>query len=584
MRPARPAERIVPRTSMVVPAPNEESHRTQTAAGALVEVLVALGVEHAFGLVGGAIAPFCDALLGSSIQVMHARHEGGAGFAAVESSLASGRPALVFTTTGPGLTNAITGMVAARWEGAKVILVSGVTSSHQRGRGAFQETSPYTMGGTGLFHPGAIFDYAVTVESAAELHEVASRLASGLARPGAFVAHVALPIAIQSIPAESPVRARVASMRPGCDDAGVAQIAEMLAHEPFVVWLGFGARDASHAVRQLVERSGAKVMCSPRAKGIFPEDHPQFLGVTGLGGHASVGSYMVAHRPRHVLVLGSRLGEFTSFWAPELTPRESFVHVDIDATSFGAAYPEVETVGVQAEIRPFVMALANQFDAPSSRTVGTRPLDVAPIPRRDFGVRPTAAMAAIQRVIVDATDAIVLTEAGNAFLLGSHLLRFSEAGRYRTSTGFGSMGHAVAGVIGAALGGRRKAVAIVGDGAMLMQSEVSTAVQYGIKAVWIVLNDARYGMVDSGMRANGLRPVETEIPSADFIAIARGMGADGIRVTCETDLDLALESAMVADRPFVVDVVLDRTAPLPSYGRIQSLQKQGVTGNEERGK
>jgi acetolactate synthase-1/2/3 large subunit len=198
-------------------------------------------------------------------------------------------------------------------------------------------------------------------------------------------------------------------------------------------------------------------------------------------------------------------------------------------------------------------------------------------------VRLRQLMSAVQRRIVDGSDAILLTEAGNAFAWGNHALRFDEPGRYRTSMGWGSMGHASAGVIGAALGAERKAVALVGDGAMLMNSEVSTAVQHGIPAVWIVLNDARYGMVEQGLLGLGLpvRAMSTTIPRCDFAAIARAMGASAVRVERERELDSAIEQAMSADGPFVVDVLVDPDEPSPLAGRLRSLTKQSSTQKGE---
>jgi acetolactate synthase-1/2/3 large subunit len=472
-------------------------------------------------------------------------------------------------------------MIAARWEGAKVILVSGTTSAAQRGRWAFQETSAYTMAHSGLYASGSVFHYAVAVEDVAELEEVASRLTSGAARPGGFVAHVGLPIALQTVLHEERPRCRVASVPPAADPAAIDRCIELLGREPFVIWLGHGARGAAAQVRALAEKSLARVMCSPRAKGIFPEDHPQYLGVTGLGGHAAVFDHIRVARPKRALVLGSRLGEFTSFWSPELVPPEGFIHVDVDPEAFGAAYPSAATLGVQAEIGTFLDALLARWPArraqPPVLRLARTPAAV-PAPARTVSVRPSALMAAIQRVVIDRHDARVMTEAGNSFLLGTHLLRFRAPNRYRVSSGFGSMGHAVAGVIGAALAGDRKAVAVVGDGAMLMQSEISTAVQYGIDAAWIVLNDSRYGMIENGMRAQGFRPVETELPGADFVTIARGMGANGVRVSSEDELDVALEAAMVASGPFVVDVRIDRREAMPPMGRVKSLMDQGAIG------
>ncbi len=140
------------------------------------------------------------------------------------------------------------------------------------------------------------------------------------------------------------------------------------------------------------------------------------------------------------------------------------------------------------------------------------------------------------------------------------------------------MGHAVGGVLGAVVGSGAKAVAIAGDGAMLMLNEISTAVSYGLDAVWIVLNDARYGMIDEGMRAHSWTPFGCDIPRADFVSIARAMGADGVSVTSEAELAAALEAAMAAKGPFVVDVRMDTSEVGAPNGRILSLMKQGING------
>ncbi len=138
------------------------------------------------------------------------------------------------------------------------------------------------------------------------------------------------------------------------------------------------------------------------------------------------------------------------------------------------------------------------------------------------------------------------------------------------------MGHLVAGVMGAAQARHGKAVAIVGDGAMLMNCEISTAVKYQSPAIWIVLNDARYNMCEQGMRMLGLQGADATIPQTDFVMLARSLGADGICVANESDIHTALEKAIASPVPFVVDVIIDPTRLAPSGGRNQSLQAQGV--------
>lgn len=546
-----------------------------TVAAALVKTLEDLGVRYAFGLFGGGITPLVASLEQSSIQVLQFRHEAGAAFAAIESYFASGHPVVVFSTTGPGITNALTGLFAARWEGAKIIFLSPCTSATQRGRWAFQETSLYTMSNTGIFTSGTLFHYATTVECSSELPKIARKLLAGMGKPGGFVAHISIPRAIQTSSLMTPLpRVNFSQSSVTAGEDAICKSLQLLCEGPFAIWVGFGARGAAAEIRQLAERTKAAVMSSSRGKGIFPEDHPQFVGVTGFGGHSSVVKYMQEHRPLRVLVLGTRLGEFTSFWSPIMVPSRGFIHVDIDPEVPGTAYPAAETFAVHSDIGAYVKALLKYFP----QTYSLSP--ILPLPRGDrqlikpYGeglVRPELLMDAIQRVIVEKSDAVVMTEAGNSFAWGTHTLRFTTPGRYRVSTGFGSMGHAGTGILGAALARNRKAIAILGDGAMLMNSEITTAVKHKIPAVWIVLNDARYNMCDQGMNMEGFHGVDAEMSTADFVMIARGMGADGIRVDSEFDVEAALETALASTVPFVVDVAIDPTRPAPIGTRINSL-------------
>jgi len=570
---ARPLSSTI-ETSGAHAAPGSVRPAPATVAEAVVQVLAELGARHAFGVSGGAMATLWHALSGSALAVRHFRHESGAAFAAIEAHFASDRPVVVFTTTGPGLTNALTGLLAARGDGAKVIVLSAATTAAQRGRWAIQETCGQSMPAD-LYSDGALFHFATLLESAEQLPAVARRLAHGLARPGGFVAHLAIPTGLQA--AEWRGTLPDLSMAHGEEVPSaetIARCARLLSDGPFAIWLGFGARKASALVRRLAERTGAAVMCSPRAKGIFPEDHPQFVGVTGIGGHASTFAYMTEVRPRRVLVLGTRLGEGTSFWSPAMVPADGFIHVDIDPEIPGVAYPTAPTLAVRAEVGVFLEALLEllpqrapseiRFPRPERPQIG---------PAVAGAVRPVALMDAIQEVVIEGDRAVVLAESGNAFTWASHCLRFNEPGRYRVSVRTGSMGHAGAGVVGAAQGGGGKAVAILGDGAMLMNSEVNTAVKFGLPAVWIVLNDARYNMCEQGMATLGLS-ADASIPEVDFVMLARALGAEGLRVEREAELVPALEGAMAASGPFVLDVRIDPTRQAPSQGRNRGLRAQ----------
>ncbi len=641
-----------------------------SVAEAVARFAALAGVRYAYGVNGGAVAPFVAAVDKVGLELVHTRHESGAAFMATESFFADGAPGLMFATTGPGLTNAITGLAAAAWDGARVIAVVGGTRQAHRGRDAFQETGPASTRALTLLGPRVHTAFLATpADARRELERLRDDQGSAIGSVTVLVLpddtarqSIAPPHPTEALPPQAPAIAAPTTdarsttdpamdpldttepatnaqgttdpatadpatadtvatsptysiptttssplargfdsmfgpprppgaMHPPAPSAATSALgtpewignaAERVAGQRFALWLGFGARGVPN-LQELAERSGCVVMASPRAKGIFPEHHPQYLGVTGLGGHEHVPQALAEYGPEYVVVLGTGLSEFTSNYNPDYVPGGRLIHVDVDPTVFARAYPQVSTLGVQADARVFVEALTSRLEAttsaratqPSFTAAPSRPApvragseDVNPTPH----LHPARVMDAVQRVVVERSDAIVLTEAGNAFAWGSRALAFSTPGRYRTSTRFGAMGHASAGVVGAALATGRKAVAILGDGALLMTNEINTAVAHRVPAVWLVLNDGQYGMVHHGMRAIGLSPQGTSIPRVDFVAFARSQGADGVAAASYSELCAALETAMQAPQPFVVDVRVDPSIPPPFGTRNERLR------------
>ena len=504
------------------------------------------------------------------ITTMHARHENGAGFCAIGSWAQTGRPAAVFVTTAPGLANVITSLEMARATGAQLVLLSPLTPASERGRLGIQATGPGGFLPADLYTEGRIFDVVAMLESPAQLPALAGRLASGFAGDGAFMAHIAIPTVLQgeltdvvpSIPAR---RRAVPAPSPELAD----EIVELLAVEPFAVWVGWGARHHAAAIRELLERTGAPAISSPRGLGIV-DGHPQFVGVTGNGGRPSVPADLARCAPQRTLVLGTRLAEATSRWLPDLVPPKGFIHVDIDETIFARAYPQVPTLEVPADIGAVLAAVLARAErlvlrpAPAAAPALAR-LTLVPSSQRP--VHPAAVMAAIQRQIVDATDMPVLADPSSAMFWATRHLRFSEPGRWFIEGHFGCMGAMGAAVVGSAAGRGGPALAIVGDGAMHMQDEINTAVRYGTRAIWVVLNDSGLGIVRAGMHAAGLGAHDADFPATDFAAVARAKGARAVRVTRERDLDRALRAAAHATGPFLLDVVIDPSAPAPIGAR-----------------
>jgi acetolactate synthase-1/2/3 large subunit len=556
----------------------------RTVAEAMAEALAAMGVTRAFGVSGGAISFFWTALAGSRIAVTHFRHESGAGFAACEASIATGAPVLVFVTTGPGLTNVLTSVYAARHEGARLILVGARTDPASQGRGPIQETGPRTLPHEGIFTAGPLFDYAATVTGVGDLVAVVEALAEGLGRPAGFVAHVSLSLSVQraTVTARPPTAPVTPSV--GSPDREARLAHRTLRDRPWVMWVGRGAREAADPVRRLARAAGVPVMATPRGKGVFPEDDAAYLGVTGIGGHDSVRAHLRSHPPEHVLVLGSRLGDSSSGYSPAYVPRSSFIHVDVDPSVPGAAYPEAATMAVHGDVGTFCDRLAELFErdgvARATPDVRARPFDDRETtPRSTHLVDPRDVMDAVQRVFVDG-GTLVMVETGNAFAWAVNRLRLRDPLRWRTCSGLvASMGHFATGVVGPAIATGGSAVAITGDGTMLMANEVSTAVHEGAPAIWVVLNDARYNMCAQGVRALGLPAVDCAIPPTDFALLAEALGARGLVVRRPAELVPAFTAALALGRPVVVDVRIDPEPAAPAGGRNAGLMRDSAGGD-----
>ncbi|MFC0626055.1 thiamine pyrophosphate-dependent enzyme [Kribbella deserti] len=566
---------------------------TQTGAECLAAGLKLLGVRYAFGVSGGAISFFWSALATAGIDVTHFRHESGAAFAACEASIATEMPVVVFVTSGPGLTNALTGAYAARHEAGRVILVSAHTDAAMHGRQPIQETGPRTFPQSGIFTEGPWFDYAAVVSAADQLPEVLSGLNDAARKPTGLVAHISLSLSSQRQvlpPQASAFRLDSPHAAASAQQNGVFTRASSISHaeevyerlrdSSWLIWVGGGARGSTDAIRRLASTAGVPTMATPRGKGVIAESDETYIGVTGFAGHLSAVAYLESNRPDYILVLGSGLGDFASGYNRSYEPGVAFIHVDLDSDKHRRAYPAVETVPVVADIGPFCEELADLLDgAPegSLAGAGVSPFDRRPITATDELIDPRTLMDAVQAVLVD-HGIPVMAETGNGLAWAINRLRIDRAAGWRAPAGMvGAMGHFTAGVVGVAIATSQKVAALVGDGSMLMTSEVSTAVHRRAPAIWIVLNDSRYNMCEQGAAVLGLEQVDCSIPRTDFAGLARALGASGLAVSDVAELVPALEWAIRADGPAVVDVRIDPRVPAPTAGRNAGLLKASET-------
>lgn len=548
----------------------------KTSARLFLEAMVEHGVRVAFGIPGGAASPLFDALRSvPELRYVATRHEAGAAFAALGYARASGLPALVLTTSGPGLTNAITAMASAYAEELPMIVVAGEAPLRSYGKGALQdgtaagwrahETLRSITRWSGSLTPGA----APSAVAAKAFAESAGR------RPGPVFVSVPLDVGSNSA-ATTHVAFANTSAHDVVDAAACTVMAQALsnASRPLLV-LGHGARRAGPEATQLAERLGMPVAVTAHAKGVFPERHPLYLGVLGLGQHPSVDEYLSL--PCDVsVVVGSGLDDLaTNGWTlPLLGSRVSF-QVDRDA-------------GGLARSLPFTHGIVGDAARVLARVNSALPRDVA-IPMRSLPrltrLRPESAWddavplkpPRVLRALAEAfPDAIWCSDIGEHLGYALHYLQVDDPDSFHNMLGFGSMGSGVGSSIGIQLVRRdRQVVCVCGDGGFaMMLAELLTCVEHQIPVVFAVMNDGRWNMVEHGFRTvYGKAPDGFVSVVADYAAIATAMGAVGVPVETPADLSASRLTGATATRgPVVLDIRIDANEALTPGTRAASIR------------
>ncbi|WP_220701139.1 thiamine pyrophosphate-dependent enzyme, partial [Brenneria goodwinii] len=193
------------------------------------------------------------------------------------------------------------------------------------------------------------------------------------------------------------------------------------------------------------------------------------------------------------------------------------------------------------------------------------------IPVKDGVVHPQQVMAIVQKVAIEEHDCLIAADAGNTFVWTNRYLHFQKPNRYRVCTALGAMAHYACGIVGLSASGKIT-LGIIGDGSMLMNNEVSTAVRYQLPAIWLIMNDGVYNMCRQGLRLLGHPPLDCVIPQVDFSLFAKALGADGVRVTQTDELETSLRAAILKGVPTVIDVLIDKDAQPPLLDRINTIK------------
>ena len=566
----------------------------------LVEYLIREGVDHAFGVCGHGIIGFLDALYDhrDAIRTVTAHDEQAAGFMADAYYRLRHRPAVTYTSSGPGSLNLTMAVANAFYDSSAFLAVTGNVPTSQFNRGPFQESGRFFQGDfNNVMRPYVKRTYQAFRP---EMMPLIARQAFALmttGRPGPVHLDVPLNVFVEEAEVEIPDpgawRAGV-SDRSGGDPAAIARAVELLldAERPLmVVGNGVFLSEATREVAELADRLQVPVISSPLGKGVIDESSPLSLGATGRNGPYAANQ--AARNCDVLLALGTRFDDRpTSSWAPGVTygiPPTKLIQVDIDPQEIGRNYPVA--VGIVGDVRTVTGQL---LEALGARREAARERHAAWVettatwkrswfralegPRRDdrSPLHPSRLVADLQALLPD--DAVVLADVGVHHNCLVQQLQAPLRGRLLQAWGFAAMGFAVAGSVGAKVAAPdRPVVAVAGDGGFLMTANaVATAVEYELPVTWVVWNNRGYGSI-RGQQAQFFgaeREIATrfrrqgtgELMSADFALLARSMGADGYFADRPAAFKEVLAAALASGRPSVIDVRVDDSVGAPATG------------------
>ena len=525
------------------------------------------GVRWAFTVPGESFLGLLEGLEAVGINVVATRHEGAASFMAEAHAQLTGRPAACLGTRAVGGSNLAIGIHTAFADSSPMFAFVGQVERAARGREGFQEIDVAgTIGGLAKWACEPT-DIESAVQAAVDAVDKAIN-----GRPGPVVLSVAEDLLDEQVPAGmGPHLSRVPPPRPSDDE--VRDVLRLLAAaERPVILAGAGvlrARTSNDLVR-LAELLRVPVIASWRRGDVISNDHPLYLGMTGYGSPSTVRARL--EEADAVLVIGSRLGEITTFGWSIPAPGTRWAYVDIAPASLPSAVPAPELT-VTSDARLFLRAAvarletravldATSTDARAARNAEDRAAwEAATVVDGHAwsgpGVHPGKVITTLRQLLPD--DAIVTTDAGSFGTWAARGFRFRRPGTFLGSTS-GAMGYGLPAAIAAGLVHRDRAVvALVGDGGLGMTlAEIETAVRHGLRTVVLTFDNQRYGMIRSYQDRREGAAVATDLGPIDFAAAARALGARGIRVEDDAAFEPALRQALVADRPTVLHLVVDR--------------------------
>ncbi len=584
-----------------IAASGETSRKPREMSGAdiVVQALVDLGVDTVFGYPGGAVLPIYDALF-QHPQIRHilVRHEQAATHAAEGYARSTGKPGVVLVTSGPGATNAVTGITDALLDSIPLVVLTGQVPTTLIGTDAFQECDTVGITRHCTKHNYLVMDPA---RLGAVIHEAFHIATHG--RPGPVVIDIPKNVQVATGAYLMPEQVSHHSYRPQVEpdqspiDAAVALIAA--ARQP-VFYTGGGVinagPEASEALRELVALTGAPVTSTLMGLGAFPADDDKWLGMLGM--HGTYEANWVMNRADLIIAVGARFDDRVTGRLDAFAPSSKKIHIDIDRSSINKIVPiDIAIVGDAGRA---LRALVDGWKAAKHqaqdlgdwwrRIDGWRAakcLEFPEDPSPDAVIMPQRAV----RALFNATrhlDPIITTEVGQHQMWAAQHFGFMGPNRWLTSGGLGTMGYGFPAANGAQVAHPDKLViCIAGEASVQMNiQEMATVTQYRLPVKLFILNNEWMGMVrqwqELTYESRYSNSYSDSLP--DFVKLAEAYGWTGLRIDTLGELEGAIRTMLETPGPVIIDCRVAKEAncfPMIPSGASHTemlLQADQVTG------
>ncbi|KQN29457.1 acetolactate synthase 3 large subunit [Sphingomonas sp. Leaf38] len=538
----------------------------KSGADILIEALCDLGVEVVFGYPGGAVLPIYDALFRSGrIKHILVRHEQAATHAAEGYARSTGKPGVVLVTSGPGATNAVTGITDALMDSIPMVVITGQVPTALIGTDAFQEADT-----VGITRHCSKHNYLVKdpARLGAVIHEAFHIATSG--RPGPVVVDIPKDVQVATARYTKPGPIQHKTYRPQvkADQSQIEQLVDMLAAaERPILYTGGGIINSGPAASQLlcelVRITGAPVTSTLMGLGAYPASGKQWLGMLGM--HGTYEANMAMNQADLVVALGSRFDDRVTGRLDAFSPNSRKVHIDIDRSSVNKTV-RVD-LGIIADVGHALEDMvriwkSRQHPKPDTtdwqrRIAGWRAVKCLDFPENDPNeIMPQRAI----RALFDATHArnpIITTEVGQHQMWAAQHFGFEKPNKWLTSGGLGTMGYGLPAAIGAQLGNPNALVIdIAGEASIQMNiQELATASQYRLPVKIFILNNQYMGMVRQWQELTyESRYAESYSDSLpDFVKLGEAYGWKGILIETRDQLDSGIAEMLAYDGPVIVD-------------------------------